>query len=152
MHAWAQVWRSEFGLAKPWYFLFQPSYWRAACNWKEVGTGSLHFTGERVHTHEEGDGVEMTGSGGTSVTGQVRVAAEEEVKGAEKVPVEEVAGHMRQQIEDQECVHLSGLKKVHVNLPSIAQARSFTRIHMFLCFCRFLIPTLGQRSLWTGWT
>ena len=82
-------------MAKPWYFLFLPSYWKSLCG-VTASQPVLRGNGEKVHTEE--DGVEMVASGEASKEGSV--------------PVEDVTSNMRQQVLDNECVHLSGLTKV----------------------------------------
>jgi ABC-type Na+ transport system ATPase subunit NatA len=99
----SQVWRSEFGLAKPWYFLAMPSYWRSV-----LGLPPSDGAGNRRKVNTEEGGVEMADANiGTPGQGEAGAGA-----GAGGGPVEEVPGNMQQQVANNECVHLSGLKKV----------------------------------------
>jgi ATP-binding cassette subfamily A (ABC1) protein 3 len=101
--AWylSQVWRTEFGLAKPWYFLVLPSYWQGVfSHFSSSGTSSCN--GVKVNTEEHESGVEMTTTGYGASPYDLDPS----------IPVEDVTSNMKQQVLDNECVHISGLKKV----------------------------------------
>jgi len=102
--AWylSQVWRTEFGLARPWYFIFMPSYWKSVFS-PFYTTSRGPCRGARVDSEENESGeVEMATVPGTATLNSVDPA----------VPVEDVTSNMKQQVLDNECVHISGLKKV----------------------------------------
>jgi ATP-binding cassette, subfamily A (ABC1), member 3 len=92
-----QVWPSEFGTQKPWYFVFEPKYWI-----KVFSVGSNKSIYRRVHLDEGTTGIEMT-----------PVEAGENVSnGPESVYIEPVAVNLRAQVESRTCVDIKNLYKV----------------------------------------
>ncbi len=94
------MWRSEFGLAKPWYFLFQPSYWKLILG---IDRNSFQVLPSRRGGDNSNNSTEVEMVPHT----QGNVEGEED----SDVPVEPVTSNMKRQIEDKQCVHISGLKK-----------------------------------------
>ena len=96
--AWyvTNIWPSEFGTHKKWYFLFTPSYWSSCCCF------SIFRTSRRVIAKRGGSGEGVSLSG---IVGDVSAAAEG------KVPVEPVSEYLRQQVANNECVDIKGLYK-----------------------------------------
>ena len=87
-----QVWPSEYGVHKPWYFIVQPTYWISAFK-------SCFGTSQRQVLVSEGTIGDVEGSEGPA--GGV-------VAG---VPIEPVPKHLQDQVHEKKCVHIHNLRK-----------------------------------------
>jgi len=102
-----QVWPSEYGVHKPWYFLFTPDYWRPLC----VGICSIAGLSQRpvlARLPSYGDENERSG---------VEMAARNRAKSDPPcIPIEDVPNNLKSQVEDKKCVHIHNLRKsFHTN-------------------------------------
>ncbi|CAE7544491.1 ABCA3, partial [Symbiodinium microadriaticum] len=93
----SQVWPSEYGLHKPWYFLFLPSYWISTCTpWCSTSQHQI------LVSHAEDSGIELSQrSAGSAV---------------DDVPIETVPKNLLDQVGEKKCVHIHNLRKsFHTN-------------------------------------
>lgn len=92
-----QTWPSEYGLHKPWYFLFLPSYWTKTTT-ECCGTNQQQIMVSRQNSADNASGVEMNewnGAGGLT----------------SDVPIEDVPAHLKAQVQEKKCVHINNLRK-----------------------------------------
>lgn len=94
-----QVWPSEFGTQKPWYFIFQPKYWM-----KTFRLRSNNSVYRRVHLDDGAPAIEMTHVEAKSMVENLN-------GGSETVYNEPVAVNLRAQIENRTCVDIRKLYK-----------------------------------------
>ena len=91
-----QVVPSEFGTQKPWYFVFQPSYWIKSLR-KSNKSASYH----RVHMD---DGIELASPENLK-------SEENLVNEASENFIEPVAANLRSQIDNRTCIDIQKLYK-----------------------------------------
>ena len=99
-----QIWPSEFGTQRPWYFIFQPSYWLKCIGIKAAQKENYR----RVSDSPRETGVELV------VQGTVRVLTNESKEGNQEDLehlIEPVAANLRSQIDGRNCVDIQKLYK-----------------------------------------
>lgn len=91
-----QVWPTEFGTQKPWYFIFELKYWM-----KVFSLGSNNSIYSRVHLDEGATGIEMT-----PIEARKNLSDE-----PGSVYIEPVAVNLKSQVESRTCIDIKKLYK-----------------------------------------
>lgn len=106
--AWyvGNIWPSEFGTHKPWYFIFMPSYWYNAL---------LSFACCCIPNSYR----------------RVKINRPQDSEAVDDVPVEEVTENLQQQIARNECVDIRNLQKSFVTTNGVKKAVDGLNLTMY---------------------